>query len=588
MNRTAFTALALWGLSFICALTPLEAYGPEAICLSVLSLCTALALILARAPLPAAGIALPKSPLLWIGGTFWALALTSVLLSEIRFVSFLYFCTLSLFPLSALTFFILRNNQKPVITLFLALMGLLALTAVVQYFFMPDILRFGRAHWPLSNPNTFAGLLSLGFFGAQGWMLSARNRLHSNMALGLSLLLIAAILTTGSRGAIVALAGGFALMILLAGNFRRKHWRCLTLTATGTAALLAAINLFAADTLQQATSTRLVATATGTESVLYDRPHIWAASWRMMQDHLWSGTGIGTFFLYYPQYRAGDFTSAGLMAHNDPLQFGVEMGVLAPILFYLFAAGAFIRSIRALRACPPDDPRRIYVLAPLCALGALIAHAHISFHFHVPPTLIAGGGLLGFWLFWTGDILKDNAALYRFSAPPALLKTGLILALLAPAALFSAWQGSEIMTSRAQKAALSGDIERFATALNTAGKLSGNRNARALVMAASVKLTALEEGGFQMDETRRAALTQSGMRLLETAELHNPRLSDIAYNKARFTALSTQEESGQTAFFLRHALTLNPLHLPARRMLAALYDERGESAEAYTLLKDGL
>lgn len=586
MNWTAFTASALWGLSFICALTPLEAYGPEAIGLSVLSLCAALALMLTRVPL-AAEFSIPKSPLLWIGGAFWALALVSVLLSEIRFVSFLYFCLFSLFPLSALAFFTLKNSQKSITAVFLALMGLLALAALMQYFLMPEMLTFQRVHWPLSNPNTFAGLLSLGFFGAQGWMLSAHNRIHSNMALGLSLLLVAAILTTGSRGAVVALAGGFALLILLAGHFRHKHWRCLTLTAIGAALLLTAMTLFAAEILQQDTSTRLVATATGAESLLYDRPHIWAASWRLMQDHFWSGTGIGTFFLYYPQYRAGDFTSAGLMAHNDPLQFGVEMGVLAPLLFYLFAACACIRSIRALRACPPNDPRRIYVLAPLCALGALVAHAHISFHFHVPPTLIAVGGLLGFWWFWTGDILKGNAPLHRFCLPPAPFKIALVFALLASAALFSAWQGSEIMTARAQKAALSGDLERFATALNAAGKLSGNRNARALVMAASVKLTTLEEAGFQMGEDRRAALAQSGMRLLETAERHNPRLSDIAYNKARFTAPNKQE-SGQTAFFLRHALTLNPLHLPARRMLADLYDERGAPADAYTLLKEGL
>jgi hypothetical protein len=463
---------------------------------------------------------------------------------------------------------------------------LLALAALVQYFFIPEMLSSRRVHWPLSNPNTLAGLLSLGFFGAQGWMLSARKRLPSNIALGLSLLLAAAILTTGSRGAVVALAGGFVPLILLAGNFRRKHWRCLTLTALGMAAFFAAMGLFTADGLQ-ATSTRLVETATGAESLLYDRPHIWAASWRVVQDHFWSGTGIGTFFLYYPQYRTGDFTSAGLMAHNDPLQFGVEMGVLAPLLFYLFAAGACIRSVRALRACPPDDPRRIYVLAPLCALGALVAHAHISFHFHVPPTLIAVGGLLGFWWLWTGGILKDDTPLYRFSLSPVLLKTALVLALLAPAALFSAWQGSEVMAARAQKAALSGDVETFADSVNGAGKLSGNRNARALVMAAGVKLATLEETGFQMDQSRHAALLQSGLRLLEMAERHNPRLSDIAYNKARFTALRGQED-GEAAFFLRHALALNPLHLPARRMLADLYDERGAPAEAYALLKEGL
>src|SRR5690606_5015736 len=103
------------------------------------------------------------------------------------------------------------------------------------------------------------------------------------------------------------------------------------------------------------------------------------------------GTGIGNFFLYYPAYRAEDFSTAGFMAHNDPLQFAVEMGLLAPVLFYALLIMVLLRTLKSLRGIAGDNPRRLLILAPFFALAALVLHAHISFHFHVLALLMASG-----------------------------------------------------------------------------------------------------------------------------------------------------------------------------------------------------
>ena len=65
-----------------------------------------------------------------------------------------------------------------------------------------------------------------------------------------------------------------------------------------------------------------------------DRFHLWNSTWEMAKDHFWLGTGLATFFFFYPQYRNPEDSSDGFFSHMDPLQFWAETGVFAPILFY--------------------------------------------------------------------------------------------------------------------------------------------------------------------------------------------------------------------------------------------------------------
>ncbi len=49
---------------------------------------------------------------------------------------------------------------------------------------------------------------------------------------------------------------------------------------------------------------------------------MWLATWNMYLAHPWLGTGLGSYFLYYPEYRMPlELASAGTYAHNDYLQF---------------------------------------------------------------------------------------------------------------------------------------------------------------------------------------------------------------------------------------------------------------------------
>ena len=365
--------------------------------------------------------------------------------------------------------------------------------------------------------------------------------------------------------------GGLCVFLILIPAQARRHWKCLSVLVLGGGVLLAVFSGFAPNRIQ-APFGILRNSVEGTMPLLWSRPEIWAATGRMIQDHFWAGTGIGTFFLYYQGYRGADFGSSGLMAHNEPLQFWAEMGVFAPFLFYGFIVAGFVRTWRALKKPEAGDPLRVAILAPFCGLGAMVVHAHITFHFHVPVLLVFAGFPLAVWFYATGKALAQP---YKALSS---LKSGVMAALplMAFTGIFAAFLGSALLIRQAEQAVLAGDMKTFSKSVNGAAKLSHNFNPGAFVLAASVPLGIL--GAGQKDEAL--------FGLLERAERLNPRLAAIPYHQAALAELSGQDEEAETLF--QKALALDPMYLAARQKLAALYRSKGQVEKAADILKDGL
>ena len=165
----------------------------------------------------------PKSWTLCFMGLFWLLAFFSIFGSDVLNVSLMTFCFFSVLPL---TFFIwvMRGEPKQFETIakFLAIIFAgLSIWALLQFFVYEDYFG-GRAHHPLKNPNSFAALLSLGFFCSLGWMLGTKERLHSNLALILSILIFGGIVATGSRGAFFAMIPVLILFLFIMRHEAKK------------------------------------------------------------------------------------------------------------------------------------------------------------------------------------------------------------------------------------------------------------------------------------------------------------------------------------------------------------------------------
>ena len=577
--------------AFLCSLMPLAHVEAQSFFVTFLLSAFAAGGVISIYPY-APSYNFPRSPLLVIAAAFWALAGLSVFLSAAPYVSLIYFCFFSVFPLAFIAVLLTPDKgalYKGVGIALAVLFAGLSVASLAQYFIFPETLPgYERVQWPLANPNSLAALYVTGFFCTLGVMLAVKNRIHSNLALGLAILIVAAIFTTGSRGAFASLLAGLVVFAAFASVYFKVHRRCVGMLAVCAAALFGVFALFAPEgnyTLAHALQASFSSATPA--STFSERTALWLSSWAIIGDHFWTGTGIGTFFLYYPQYRGADFTTAGLMAHNDPLQFWTEMGVFAPVLFYAFVAGGAIRTWRALKILAVDDVRRIYILTPACAFTALILYCHLTYLFYVLCILMLAGVLLGFWYDQTQKILQTKSIAVKFKNENIFQVSR--IALLLPLAIliysFTTIHGSYLLTQRAQERMATGDINGFAEDVNRANALAPGKNERAYILAAAIPMGILESQVNALSPEEATKLYKQADDLLIKAFAINPRVATILYYRAWLVRLSKKPGAED---FLQEALALDPVHVASRLMLADIYKEQGESKKSYEVLKDGM
>lgn len=591
---------AVWAVGFFCALLPLRSIDAHFFLAAFIIL--ALGVVARFFLLPQdAALKIPKSPFLLFFVAFWAVALNSSIFSEVPFISFIFFSFISLLPLSFLFSAVQRDHEvyfAAIYKLACVYFAILSVLTIVQYFFFPSLLYNGLTHLPLANPNSLGGLLSLGFFGAYGLMVGGRTKLMNNLGLALAALIFMALLTTGSRGATLALIGGLTMFAFFSFSTFKRHLRCHG-ALVGIAVLAFCIVSFVQIYPNGQTALDVVSqTVSGNMPVLQDRPYIWQALWRIAMDHFWNGIGIGTLFLYYPEYRTKDYYTAGLMGHNDPLQFFAEMGIFAPLLFYALAGFAIYKTLRcwAILKSDKDEAQRLRILIPFCAMGALIAHTHISFHFYIVPNLFLMGTLLAYWFIQVERVLPSESwVITQGDAKENTIVKACVIALLTcQLIVFVPSQLSELMV-RYAKARIQkhGDLERFIKWNNRARRISFYRNGRADALASTVP-SGILRARDEFEPGERERLFYRAKALLDRSIVTNNRQASFYYE------LSILSEYAQEHFpeeakkmrtpldLMRTAVRLDPLHANTRLRLANLLIENGQKDEAFEVLKGGL
>ena len=127
------------------------------------------------------------------------------------------------------------------------------------------------------------------------------------------------------------------------------------------------------------------------------RVAVWRATIRMIADHLWFGTGQGTFASSFPTYRPDNISMWGTWdrAHDTLLELAADMGVPLATLVLIGWIVIFAVLIHGIRV------RRRDLLLPVSAFSvALVAvlHSLVDFSLQIPgysiPTLaLVGAGL---------------------------------------------------------------------------------------------------------------------------------------------------------------------------------------------------
>jgi putative inorganic carbon (HCO3(-)) transporter len=566
MKKIFFPSIFIF--SFLAALMPVAAYDAHCFMAAIILLAGALAFCVYKQD------ANPKTISVMLIGAIWFLAFLSVLFSEIPTISFVYFCFFSAMPMAFFVARLVPDPQAFFKNIFIGLWFIfvaLGIFCIAQHFYMPGWLYKGLVYWPFADPNALAGMFLFGIFGGLGLMMGAQTRLYSNAGLILAILGTGVIFLTGSRGAILALLITLPIFIALARAHFKKHWRC--------GGVWAAVNIILFFAFSASSSffvkSPLLTMIAGSDAVS-PRMALWGSAFRIFMDHFWTGTGIGTFFLYYPAYRGADTNTAGFMAHNDILQFTAEMGFAAPLLIYGLIIAVIFLTLQRLKSLPQQTPDRVYIAAAFCTLGAITIHAHINFPWNVLPTLILTGLTLGYWDYLCST--KD-----RSFAAPRVTRHFRITIITLMTMIFTCLQTGDILVNRAKKSLESGNLESFVRDINFAEKITAGRNARAQILAASIPLSILE-ADKNIAPAEKEKFYARAEFLLRRAYAINPRGPEYFYMMARLSKIMNKDPVND----LRMALALDPLHSASRIMLADALIKQNKSKEALELLKDGM
>lgn len=222
----------------------------------------------------------------------------------------------------------------------IALLGALsaALTAAfVAFSLSPDFP-------PFIQPNSLAGILvlalPLNLALAVHWARQGARR--QTIALGaLIVVLLFGLVLTGSRGAWLALTsigGVFAVGYFL----RRMNARRMKLAAPALA--LAVCAMLLAATLALSASPEWFARVTGLLGAsANDIPRLvlYAQVWRLIQDYIFTGSGLGTFPMVYSTYALQIHVYILPHAHNVWLQIWMEQGLLGLVALGWFLVGFY-------------------------------------------------------------------------------------------------------------------------------------------------------------------------------------------------------------------------------------------------------
>ncbi len=257
-----------------------------------------------------------------------------------------------------------------------ALYGMLS---IVDVWNLNKVLSFPRGHF--INRNHFAAFLYAPmFFSLYLYeQFKSKEDKKSYLFLSAAAICFAGILTSLSRGGMLASAVGFIVYILL--RWREKRRGILLPMAGGILFLTASIGI--GPVLR-----RFLSAVSGGGMVF--RLETASACLKMFLKHPLFGVGLGKFECFYPSYATMDTTVwVAKYAHNDFLQFVAEAGVfgiifIAAVLYFACRHLKFkkIVSTSAVAAC--------------AALAAFAAQSLVDFELHILSILIVAFSCLGF------------------------------------------------------------------------------------------------------------------------------------------------------------------------------------------------
>jgi len=283
---------------------------------------------------------------------------------------------------------------------FQALYGsVMTLSGLEFGFFIENNAYLGRATGTFINRNHLAGylemclavgigllLVSLNQNRIQGWRNHLRSLLDTilgpkmRLRLYLALMVIALVLTQSRMG-----NTAFFVSLTVCGLFllilqRRRSTGMLVLFAS-----LLLVDFFIVG--QWFGFEELVERMENVSVDRESRDEVAQESLVMVEDYLVTGTGAGTYYSSYPQYRSSDVSGFYDHAHNDYVEFLATFGALGSLPL---AASVLLAMIVAVRVLIKRHDRLARGAAFAVTMGvvSLLIHSTVDFNLHIPSNAL--------------------------------------------------------------------------------------------------------------------------------------------------------------------------------------------------------
>jgi hypothetical protein len=225
----------------------------------------------------------------------------------------------------------------------------------------------------------------------------------------LAVMLMVGVINGASRGSWIGLIFSLiALVIYGIRNGTMKWW----IPVTGALLIAAtAFGLFSASQIARNRWTELINIFTGNNLQTYIRVELARDALHIAHDHLWFGTGPGTFVFVHPRYQDSSFGFKAVLTHDDYLNCLDDYGLVGFGIAMLFVGLVTLKFFRPL----DTDHRwqdRVIVATGFAAWVALLVHSWVDFNMHIPANAMILFALTGLAL---GRIKQEDSVIRHWS-----------------------------------------------------------------------------------------------------------------------------------------------------------------------------
>jgi len=189
-------------------------------------------------------------------------------------------------------------------------------------------------------------------------------------------------LLTLSRGGWFSLACSLVFMLVILKVYGTLKRKAMLVAASSLCCIFFVLVLSGTELFER------VLSLTEGESMMSmdERLLIWRGTVNCIVDHMLMGTGPGTFSIIFPYYQLPGTLVRFYQAHNDYLQYVMELGIFfIPLcfwtLFTLFRSGFKKLSSRSRQV-------RGYSLATMAGIVAILLHSLVDFNLHIPANAL--------------------------------------------------------------------------------------------------------------------------------------------------------------------------------------------------------